>query len=62
MCIEYQGIQHYTPIDFFGGENSFIELKNRDKIKRNFCKENNITLIEIKYDEDVRERLNHLFG
>ena len=49
LCIEYQGIQHYEPIDLFGGEKQFILQQKLDGIKRNYCKINNIKLIEIPY-------------
>lgn len=47
VCIEMQGIQHYKPVEVFGGELGFKETKIRDEIKRNFCKDNNIELILI---------------
>lgn len=43
--IECQGIQHFKPIDFFGGEKCLIENKNRDERKYKLCKENNIKLL-----------------
>ena len=33
-CIEFNGLQHYTPITYFGGENEFNKLKIRDEIKK----------------------------
>lgn len=56
-CIEYDGIQHFEPVDFFGGEEKFNEIKKRDKIKTDYCKDNNITLLRIRYDEDVSSKL-----
>jgi Zn finger protein HypA/HybF involved in hydrogenase expression len=56
-CIEYNGRQHYTPIDYFGGEEAFKYQLIRDNIKGEYCKNNNIHLIIIKYDEDVLEKL-----
>lgn len=47
--IEYQGVQHYKPVDFFGGEREFNKRKINDKIKKEYCKKNNILLIEIPY-------------
>lgn len=47
VCIEMQGIQHYKPVEVFGGEPGFKETKIRDEIKRNFCRDNNIGLILI---------------
>ncbi len=51
MCLEYQGEQHYRPVDFFGGEDAFNNLQLNDSEKEKFCKENNITLIKIKYNQ-----------
>jgi len=45
--IEYNGIQHYKPIKFFGGKKRFKEQILRDKKLRLYCKNNNIILIEI---------------
>ena len=36
-CIEYDGIQHFKSIDFFGGEEEFKIRRNNDNIKNNFC-------------------------
>ena len=49
ICIEYQGAQHYRPIERFGGEKEFQEIQARDQTKRDYCKENNIVEIEIPY-------------
>lgn len=62
MVIEFQGIQHYEPVEVFGGQNAFELQVKHDKIKSNYCKQNNIRLICIKYDEDISEVLtNFLF-
>jgi hypothetical protein len=42
MCIEFNGIQHYKPIDFFGGLDRLEKQRINDNIKANFCKQNNI--------------------
>ena len=49
--IEYQGEQHYTPIEFFGGEAAFKYRKENDKIKKEYCDKNNIPLLIIPYWE-----------
>jgi len=48
--IEYNGLQHYEPIAFFGGQEGFNETKKRDIIKYKFLKENDIKLIIIRFD------------
>ena len=50
-CIEYNGIQHYKPVEYFGGEKQFKKQQERDNIKRQWCKDNNIKLIEIPYTD-----------
>jgi hypothetical protein len=63
ICIEFNGKQHYEPVKWFGGEKSFKEQIIRDKIKSEYCKNNNIRLIIIKYnDDDVNKKLNKLFN
>jgi len=51
ICIEFNGIQHYQPVDAFGGNDGFLDVKKRDNIKYNFCKSNAIKLIIISYRE-----------
>ncbi len=47
LAFEYQGAQHYKPIEFFGGEDRFLKQKERDDYKRSICKQHGITLIEV---------------
>lgn len=49
LAIEFDGIQHYEPVKYFGGVAKFKQQKKRDLIKDNFCKENNIKLVRIPY-------------
>lgn len=53
IAIEYQGIQHYEPVSIFGGEQGLVETQRRDEIKREKCIENNVKLLEWKYDLPV---------
>lgn len=57
ICIEFNGKQHYEPIDWFNKNEGFKNLLIRDKIKHNYCKNNNIKLINIKYNEDIHKIL-----
>lgn len=60
--IEYQGIQHYKPVAFFGGEREFKQRKINDKIKKDYCEVKNILLIEVPYwIEDVDEYIDKHF-
>ncbi|SCY25555.1 PDDEXK family nuclease [Alkaliphilus peptidifermentans] len=51
--IEYQGIQHYESIDYFGGEEGFKHRVWLDNEKRRKCSENSIALIEWNYQESI---------
>jgi hypothetical protein len=59
LCIEYNGLQHYKPIEFFGGELYFNEIVKRDKIKEKYCQDNNILLIKIKYTTN-KDRISEI--
>ena len=53
--VEYNGVQHYKPVKFFGGEKRFKKQKSRDENLMKYCINNNIILIEIdgrKYTDD----------
>jgi len=51
ICIEYDGEQHHKSIKHFGGDKKFQRTKYNDKIKTEYCKQNNIQLIRIPYTE-----------
>ncbi len=59
ICIEYDGVQHFEPIDYFGGQESLEYTQKHDIIKNQYCVENNIKLIRIPYFKDVEEELNN---
>lgn len=50
-CIEYDGVQHFKPVEFFGGEEKFLYNRENDDIKNIFCKDNKIRLIRISYKQ-----------
>lgn len=53
--IEYQGKQHYEPVDFFGGLESFKHVQQLDLRKKEICKEQEIQLIYWKYDIPINK-------
>ena len=57
LCVEFQGNQHYKPIGIWGGEAALARQITKDNIKRKYCAENDIGLLEIKYDEDINSKL-----
>lgn len=49
LLIEYQGIQHYQQVEYF--KEKLEDIQKRDRIKRQYCQKNNISLEEIPYTE-----------
>ena len=51
LGFEYQGEQHYiVRRDWPNGEELLLQTKKRDQLKKEYCAELGITMIEIKYD------------
>lgn len=45
--IEYQGVQHFKPVAYFGGEEGFANTVKRDKRKATLCMKNDCHLIAV---------------
>lgn len=64
LVIEYNGGQHYFPVEHFGGEAVFEKQKERDISLRHYCEYHKINIIEIPYTEFdnieniIKEKLN----
>ena len=52
--IECQGIQHFKPIEHFGGKNRFKQQIEQDEKKFILCKNNNVKLLYINYNDDEK--------
>ena len=53
VAVEYQGKQHFEPVDFFGGEESFQRTIIRDKIKKELSELHGIILVCFEYNENI---------
>ena len=62
--IEFQGIQHFKPVEWFGGEERYKKQIKYDNEKKIFCKKNNYIFIEILYSDldNIDNILNCYFG
>ena len=58
--IEYQGIQHYRPVEFFGGEDGFKKTKERDERKKFLCKSHAVCLIYVNEGYDFQFIINQI--
>ena len=52
IVIEYDGEQHYTAINIFGGEKRLLEQRERDYRKKEICKINGIKLLYFTFKHD----------
>ena len=57
VLVEYQGIQHYKAIEYFGGEQQLENQKEHDRRKRNYAKTKGYQLIEISYKYETEEEV-----
>lgn len=48
-AIEFDGEQHFRPVEYFGGEKKFKQTKKYDEIKSRYCEKNGIKLVRIPY-------------
>ncbi len=63
VAIEYQGVQHDKPVDFFGGKEAYTRNVKRDSLKKDKCLENHCVLIEVRpgYNlEEIIKRIEHI--
>lgn len=65
FLLEFQGIQHYKPVKFKKNwteekmQEEFEKVKEKDKIKRKYCKENNIEIFYLYY-RDCDSKVNKI--
>ena len=62
VYIEYDGEQHFRPVENWGGEDEFISVKQRDSIKNEFCSKNNIKLYRISYKDNIEAEVNKIIS
>lgn len=55
ILIEFQGKQHYEPIEYFGGKEQFEKQKRYDNKKRDYCLKHGIGLLCIPYTSTAEE-------
>jgi len=44
-------MQHFEPVDFFGGESSFEETQKRDERKKHLAKSHGVKLFVVREDD-----------
>lgn len=56
IAVEYQGKQHFEPVEFFGGEAGFKRTVERDREKLELSIRNNVKILYINYWEVITEK------
>lgn len=49
LLIEYDGVQHFKPVAYFGGDKKLASQQRRDKQKTEYAEENHINLLRVNY-------------
>jgi hypothetical protein len=55
LAVEYMGIQHYEPVEYFGGQKGFEQTVKRDERKKELCSKAGVTLIYVTHKDDIGE-------
>lgn len=61
MLIEYQGQQHFEATSHWGGEEGYERRKEYDELKREYCRNKGLNLIEITCFDNLEQRLKEIF-
>ena len=60
LIIEFDGEQHETLVEYWGGHIGLEKRKKYDKIKNDFCLENGIQLVRINHKKNIHKTLNSI--
>ena len=61
--VEYQGIQHFKPVNFFGGIKKFEYTKEKDKEKYEKCLEHGVKLLYFSREKNIpNDYLNTIYS
>lgn len=55
LAIEYQGVQHYKPMDHLGGEDGLTAVQERDRAKARLCREQECRLVYFDASDKLTE-------
>lgn len=51
LMIEFDGEQHFSPVELWGGEDTYRKQRETDIEKNEWCEKNGIPLLRIRYDQ-----------
>jgi len=62
MCIEYDGEQHFKQFRFEKNDEKLQKRIKNDIIKNEYCKNNNIKLLRIRFDDSIDKKMKKIFN
>ena len=57
IALEYQGLQHDEPVEYFGGQNAFEQNRERDARKKRLCDKYGVPIIYVRPDYNMSNLL-----
>ncbi|MFA6218144.1 MAG: hypothetical protein WDL87_10895 [Candidatus Omnitrophota bacterium] len=60
VAVEYHGLQHFEPVDFFGGKEKFEDNVKRDKRKKDLARRHGIKLFIVTENDDPESVINEI--
>lgn len=51
MMVEFDGEQHFSPVEYWGGEEAYNKQRKTDTEKTIWCEDNGIPLLRIRFDQ-----------
>lgn len=57
LLVEYDGKQHFYPVEYFGGEETYKKTVKHDNMKNEYAEIKGYNLLRIRYDEDIKSSL-----
>lgn len=60
LAVEYDGGQHYWPVDLYGGNKNYTDQVKKDRNKDLLCHEHGIKLIRIPYKYNSLDKISKL--
>lgn len=58
--IEYQGIQHDKPVEYFGGIEAFYKNQERDLRKYDLCKSNSVRIVYVREGYNIEDVMKEI--
>lgn len=62
IAIEYQGEQHFEPVEYFGGNDAFQKNILRDKRKRELAQKHGCQLLYVEKGYDINDVYNNIIN